>query len=300
VPPAAPGTRAPPPPRARAAPVPLHAREFGGGPALLVLHGLLASGRCWAPFARRLADHFRLHLLDLRNHGDSPRARPMGYRELAADVRRYLAARGLAPRTRAGADDGHGTAHGADRDAPAPTLLGHSLGGKTAMRLALESPALVGALVIVDVAPVDYPAELAAWSTGASRLDADALREAMRASGVPPAAATPLDALGLVDACFDWRADLAAIAADFERLCGFEPPGAGARFEGPALFVAGGASPYLRPEHREAVARCFPAARHVVIPGAGHWLHADAPRRLEETLRAFLAERGPAAPAPAV
>ena len=118
------------------APLPLAHQEIGDGPPLIVLHGLFGSARNWTSVARRLAARRRVYALDLRNHGDSPWADDMDYPAMAGDVVAFM------------------DAHGMDRAA----LLGHSMGGKVAMAAALDHGPRVACLVVVDIAPVDYPA----------------------------------------------------------------------------------------------------------------------------------------------
>ena len=113
----------------------LASQEHGEGPPLVILHGLFGSARNWTAIARRLGEGHRVHTLDLRNHGASPWSDRMGYSDMAADVAAYIDERGLGP----------------------TDLMGHSMGGKAAMAVALLHPAAVSRLVVVDVAPVAYP-----------------------------------------------------------------------------------------------------------------------------------------------
>ena len=116
-------------------PLQLAFETFGEGPPAVILHGLFGSGRNWRGIAQALSARYRVYCVDLRNHGASPWAATMSYPEMAADVRMLIETEGL------------------DR----PVVIGHSMGGKTAMALALESPATVGRLVVVDIAPASYP-----------------------------------------------------------------------------------------------------------------------------------------------
>ena len=118
--------------------VELNALVTGEGDPLVILHGLFGSARNWNAIARQLADIRQVHALDLRNHGASPWHDDMGYERMAEDVADYMQRRGLMP---------------AD-------LLGHSMGGKTAMILALRRPELVERLIVVDIAPVSYTREI--------------------------------------------------------------------------------------------------------------------------------------------
>src|SRR5437868_3739157 len=133
--------------------VPLAVVEYGEGPPLAILHGLFGSGRNWASIAQRLAAGHRVVAFDLRNHGASPWADSMTYAEMAGDVRAAMIGRGFR--------------HYA--------LLGHSMGGKVAMIAALAHPEEAEALVVVDVAPVPYPARLVGHVRAMRRLDLSAI-----------------------------------------------------------------------------------------------------------------------------
>lgn len=243
----------------------------GPAPDLMIAHGLFGSARNWGGIARALADRGRIVAVDLRNHGQSPWSPAHGYADLAADL-----------------------AEVAGTLAPPVDVLGHSMGGKAAMALALTHPAQVRRLVVADIAPVAYghsPLPLVA-AMQAVRLDdrpdrAEADRR-LAAAGVGDAGLRAF-LLGSLDLRADpprWRLNLTALAANMAAITGWpEFPG---RFEGPALFLAGAASDYVRPEHRAAIRRWFPAARIARIPGAGHWLQADRPEAVAAAVRAFL------------
>src|ERR1700722_14106914 len=129
--------------------VTLEAAEFGDGEPVAILHGLFGSGRNWASIAQRLGEHNRVIAFDLRNHGRSPWSETMGYAEMAEDVHGAMAARGHRRYA----------------------LIGHSMGGKIAMVLALSDPAAVERLVVVDIAPVTYPVPYLAYVRAMRALD---------------------------------------------------------------------------------------------------------------------------------
>ena len=257
----------------------LHANETGSGAAVAVLHGLFGAGRNLGLLQRRLAGEFRVLALDLRNHGASPHATEMSYKAMAADVAETLAARGALP----------------------AALLGHSMGGKVAMLLALDRPAAVRALVVADIAPVPYPPHhrglLAAMQAlrlvpGLSRRAADAAL----AGPVPDAAVRGFLLQNLISGDTpSWRIGLAEIAASMPALEDF-PALPRARYEGPVLFVSGGRSNYLRPEHHATIRTSFPAARFATLAGSGHWLHADDPKGFLGLIVPFLEAVTAAAP----
>jgi esterase len=248
-----------------------------GAPPLLIVHGLFGSARNWGVIARRLADTRDVIAVDMRNHGASPWFPTQGYPEMADDLAEVI------------------TAQGGRAD-----VLGHSMGGKAAMALALTRPDCIARLVVADIAPVAYAHD----NTGhvralqampldglTSRADADA-----RLAATEPDAglrAFFLQSLDLKATPPRWRLNLDVLAADMPKIVGW--PEVEGRFAGRCLFVSGSESTYVRSEDRGAILAQFPAARFVKIPGAGHWLHADKPREFEETVRVFLTQD----PAPA-
>ena len=253
--------------------LPLAAVEYGAGPPLAILHGLFGSGRNWASIAQRLAVNRRVIAFDLRNHGASPWAETMDYREMAEDIRASLHARGY------------------DRIA----LLGHSMGGKVAMMAALEHGAAVERLIVADIAPVAYPAHHLWHVQAMRRLDLAAIKrrseaDARLAAAVPDPAERSFLLQNLI---FDnggvrWRANLAAIEREMPRLVGFPAVAEGRSYEGPVLFIAGGRSDYLQPAHEPAIRHLFPKAEIARIENAGHWLHAEQPDAFLAIVESFL------------
>jgi len=239
-------------------------------PPLVIAHGLFGSGRNWGAVARRLADARQVVAVDMRNHGDSPKAPDHGYAAMADDLAAAIAA------------------HGGRAD-----LLGHSMGGKAAMVLALTEPARLRRLIVADMAPVAYQHSQLGYVRAMQAVDLATVRrrgdaDAALAPAVPEAGlrAFFLQSLALGPARADWKLDLATLADQMPRIMAFpELPG---RFDGPTLFLTGGRSDYVRPEHWPEIRRLFPAARHVEIAGAGHWLHADAPDAFAAAVAEFL------------
>jgi len=247
----------------------LHAVTTGAGPDLVLLHGLFGSARNFGTVQRALAARFRVTALDLRNHGSSPRAADMDYGTMAGDVLETLEVATMLP----------------------AAILGHSMGGKAAMRVALERPEAVSALIVADIAPVayaphfrDYAAAMLAIQPGASRAEADAVL----AGVVPDAVMRGFLLQNLrTDGDATWRIGLAEIAAALPDIEGWEVP-AGRMYAGPALFISGETSDYLRPTYRPAIRVLFPAARFITLRHAGHWLHADNPSGFVSVVQEFL------------
>jgi pimeloyl-ACP methyl ester carboxylesterase len=248
-----------------------HKAAAPSAPTLIIAHGLYGSGRNWGVIARRLADRRTVVAVDMRNHGDSPRKATQSYPDMAEDLAEVIAT------------------------LPQPVdVLGHSMGGKAAMQLALTRPDLVRRLIVADIAPVAYSHDQTRHAEAMASLDlsgistraeADALLES---AGVedPALRAFFLQSLDLRATPPRWKLNLPVLKAEMPKIVGW--PGTQGRFEGPALFLTGAESHYVRPEHRDTIRALFPKARFAKIPGAGHWLHAEKPREFEETVRVFL------------
>ena len=249
----------------------LNVTEMGEGSPLILLHGLFGAGRNWGGLQKRLAQRHRVLAPDLRNHGESGRAARMDYPAMAEDVAELIAARGLGP----------------------TAVLGHSMGGKVAMALALRHPGLVSRLVVADIAPVRYPPALRGYvaamralplTPGLARREADAALEA----SIPEAGirAFLLQSLDFNAEPPAWKLGLPEIAAAMPEIEDFPVTG---RFEGPVLVLAGERSGYIRPEHHRVFRALFPAARFALVERAGHWVHADNPNAVLALTEPFLA-----------
>jgi len=248
----------------------LHNVQSGEGAPLILLHGLFGAAKNLGVIARGLAPQRRVIAMDLRNHGESGHGLPMDFATMAADVAESCAALGVAR---------------AD-------VAGHSLGGKTAMMLALMRPEMVARLAVLDIAPVPYTHGYDAY-VAAMRgiaLTPELTRAAAEAALAPVVAQAPMRAFLLNNLVLGgqprWRLGLPEIAAAMPDLLGWAPP-AGARFTGPALFLRGGLSDYVTPSARPAILGLFPAAVQQTIEGASHWLHADKPAEVVAALKEF-------------
>ena len=239
-------------------------------PPLIIAHGLYGSARNWGVIARRLADRRDVVAVDMRNHGDSPHLPTQSYPDMAADLAEVIESIGTPV-----------------------DLLGHSMGGKAAMQLALTRPHLIRRLIVADIAPVAYTHDQtrhvqAMAGLDLARITTRAEADAALAERVadPALRAFFLQSLDLRHKPPRWKLNLPVLAAEMPGIVGW--PGTEGRFDAPALFLTGADSTYVLPEHREDIRRLFPKARFARIPGAGHWLHAEKPREFEETVRVFL------------
>ncbi len=238
-----------------------------------MLHGLFGAAGNWRSIAKGLADTYRVWTLDLRNHGDSPWDDDNSYEAMAGDVRAFMARHGL-----------EGAA-----------VMGHSMGGKAAMVLALTWPEAVGALIVVDIAPVTRPPDLRPYVKAMADIDLSAVtrRAAVGELLTPvvedrPVRAFLLQNLAMKDGILQWRLNLDAIDRQMEAIGGFPEALLDRRYDGPTHFIAGALSPYLGPEHRDLIMRLFPATTMSVIAGAGHWVHAEKPDSFIRAIRRFL------------
>ncbi len=243
-------------------PLQLAFEETGTGPPVIILHGLFGSSSNWRSVARALAPLHRVLCVDLRNHGASPWAETMGYADMAADVLALMQAQRLRR----------------------PWVVGHSMGGKTAMALALMDPAAVGGLVVVDIAPVAYADRMTQYVQAMGGLDADSLASRAAAQSRlaellpdPGVVGFLLQNLVSRNDHFDWRLNLAAIGLAVPELSGFPPELLGRRYDGPASLIYGSRSDYVTPADAARFAELFPQAQMHAVAGAGHWVHADKP-----------------------
>lgn len=251
---------------------PIHSSSTGDGPDVILLHGLFGMGNNLGALARALKDHFRVHSLDLPNHGRSEWLSSMTLASLAAAVREWMQGQGI------------------DR----ASLVGHSLGGKVAMRIALDAPAQVERLVVADIAPVAYPShhdsvfaalEAVAREAPASRAEA----EQVMAGFIGEEGVRQFLLLSLArgeDGRYRWRFNLEGLRRDYGAVR--EAIAAPGSFGEPVLFVKGELSDYIQPQHREAIEALFPRAQLRVLEGCGHWLHAEQPRLFNSVVKRFL------------
>ena len=245
----------------------------GSGPPLVVLHGLFGSRGNWRGIARELAATNTVHTMDLRNHGASPWADSMGYGEMADDVLQLIQFLGLEQ----------------------ATLMGHSMGGKVAMALALRYPQEVGRLVVVDIAPVSYADTLTPFAQAMS--NADVMAAASRTEvqrrlqqAVPDEGVVPFLMQNLVtrNDHFDWRLNLMGISASMQQLCVFPSELTDLCFKGPVTVIAGEHSNYVAKRDGSSFRPMFTQVAVEVIDGANHWVHADQPTVFVQRVRNVL------------
>ena len=256
-------------------PVDLAFDRYGDGPPLIILHGLFGARRNWNAIGRKLAASYSVYLLDLRNHGASPQSTQMDIPHLAADVQYFL------------------DQHRIDR----AVFLGHSLGGKAVMWLALTEPQSVRGFIAVDIAPVSYKHNfndiyeaLRSFDLVGlvSRQDADKkLSRAISHSGLRQFL---LQNLTVGEKGYRWRLDLDILQTATPDLLSFPATENIEPYTGSALFLRAEKSKYLLPEYRPRIDQLFPRADVILLENAGHWVNVDQPERVLALIRNF-AER---------
>jgi esterase len=254
----------------------LHYREYNpdavGRQVVVLLHGLFGSSANLHSIAQGLQDNYHVLVPDLPNHGRSPHTAEISYPVMAQAVSEWLDSLGISE----------------------AWLAGHSMGGKIAMWLALTQGARVSGVMVMDMAPVAYPDRFGAIFAAMEALPlavigdrADA--EAQLAQTLDSADLRAYLLQNLVkdsSGNWRWRINLAGLSAQRATLMDF--PATDASYLGPAVFLYGSTSDYVRPEHAAVIRRLFPYARERQIPGAGHWVYAERPDAVIEALRGFL------------
>ncbi len=249
-------------------------KKYGEGEPLIILHGLLGASSNWHTLARSVfCRYFTVYTLDQRNHGRSPHTDRIDYPTMAADLLHFLEDHGI----------------------PKSHLIGHSMGGKTAMEFALEYPESVNKLIVVDIAPKKYPPKheeilKALKAVDLSKMDTRADIDHALADGIPDPTVRRFLLKNLSYESrtkrYEWELNLSTIHDHYERLN--EAINNSRTFDGPALFVRGGDSEYIERTDEKAIKGLFPNSEFATIDNAGHWVHSDQPEAFAELAKDFL------------
>ena len=252
----------------------LYSRKVGeNGPDFVVLHGLFGSGKNLRSFAGSLEEDFQVWTLDARNHGDSPHADSMSYQQMAEDVVRFFD----------------------ENELENVILLGHSMGGKTAMQLTLQFPDRIAALIVVDIAPVCYDHQQKQLKL-IEAMQGLHLAAEMSRSDIEKKLALKIPEKRLLsflmtnlyrqNGQFQWRIGLEQIAAGMPYLLNY--PEVNSVFKGPVQFIGGENSAYLKFEYHALIRKKFPESRITMLKNCGHWLHIEQPAAFQKTVNEFL------------
>lgn len=238
----------------------------------LIVHGLFGSGRNWGAIARRLAESRTVVTVDMRNHGQSFWADSNGYDDLAADLADVIADTG-------GRMD----------------VIGHSMGGKASMMLALTRPDRVHRLIVADIAPVSYSHTQQHFIDAMRAVDLSGITRRSDAAAQLGEQGVSRDLQAFFTQSLDvkarrWLLNLDALEAEMPKILSF--PDMTSQFDGPTLFLSGAQSDYVRRRDRDTIKALFPTAHFARIPGAGHWLHAEKPGEFLAVAGTFLSANG--------
>ncbi len=236
-------------------------------PPVMIVHGLYGSGRNWGVIAKRLSDQFFVITVDLRNHGDSPWLDTHNYHVMADDLVEVINSLNIKP-----------------------NIIGHSMGGKAAMVLALKRPNLVRNLIIADIAPVKYEHNQSQFIEAMQKVDLSKVEKRSDATLALSKFVEDKSLQNFFTQSLDikakrWKLNLKVLRSEMSEILSF--PKIESEFSGHSLFLKGEKSDYIKSEHRKLIKSLFTKARFATFKEAGHWLHAEKPREFESAARLF-------------
>ena len=236
-------------------------------PPVMIVHGLYGSGRNWGVIAKRLSDQFFVITVDLRNHGDSPWLDTHNYHAMADDLVEVINSLNIKP-----------------------NFIGHSMGGKVAMVLALKRPNLVRNLIIADIAPVKYEHDQSQFIEAMQKVDLSKVEKRSDATLALSKFVEDKSLQNFFTQSLDikakrWKLNLKVLRSEMSEILSF--PKIESEFSGHSLFLKGEKSDYIKSEHRKLIKSLFTKARFATFKEAGHWLHAEKPREFESAARLF-------------
>jgi esterase len=246
-------------------------RESGHGKPLIILHGLMGSSDNWLPQAKMLSDEYRVFTVDQRNHGQSPHSDTLNYKVLTEDLKEFIQQQRLEK----------------------PVVLGHSMGGKTAMNFAIAHPNMISALIVADIAPKYYKVHHDVIVKGLKAIPIDTLTTRSEADRVLADYVAEEDVRQFLlknlsrkpEGGFSWKINLPVIEKSLEDI-GQDLQFEGI-FEGQALFIRGANSNYVKDADRDRIKQLFPKSTLITMD-TGHWVQAEKPKEFVEVVRNFL------------
>jgi esterase len=253
----------------------LYYESSGKGEPIMILHGLFGSGRNWSAVAKKLSKKFEVFLVDLRNHGKSPHAPTMSYLDMAKDVNSLITKLNIV----------------------GLTLIGHSMGGKVAMKAALLEPDLIGELVVIDIAPISYPDCYTNILNVINNMPEEKLCSRASADIYLAPRITDkttrqfiLQNLIYVEGKLKWRLNIACLIKEMKTIVGWSSARKGA-FLKPSFFISGERSHRVTDTNKTVIASYFPDYKHYLVAGAGHWPHTEAPREFLRILANIITKK---------
>ncbi|MDH5475344.1 MAG: alpha/beta fold hydrolase [Cyclobacteriaceae bacterium] len=246
-------------------------RKTGKGAPLIILHGLFGSSDNWLSIAKILEEHHTVFTIDQRNHGQSPHSNDFSYEHMADDLKKIII----------------------EQHIESPIILGHSMGGKTAMKFAVNNPAMLKKLIVVDIGPKEYPVHHDIILKGLNSINIAALKSRVEADQLLSKYISDigirqflLKNIARSSNGFQWKINLPIITSKIKQV------GVGLlsddRYEGDSLFIRGGNSNYILDEDVDMLNQHFPNHKLETVDNAGHWVHAEQPNLFVEKVINFI------------
>ncbi|WP_417782523.1 alpha/beta fold hydrolase [Terasakiella pusilla] len=249
-------------------------QDIGEGDPVVIIHGLFGAAKNWNSIAKQMARRYRILTVDLRNHGSSPWTDTMSYVEMADDIAEFLDQRGL----------------------DQANIVGHSMGGKVAMTLALRQSERVSKLCVADIAPVKYPQSV--FKSYIEKLQSVDLSSVSRRSQVDPLISDAIESRSVrafllgnlisTDEGIKWQVNLDVLGRELDSIVGVPAIRPDSKYDGETLFLTGAQSDYVQSSHHQLIKHLFPKVKFHSIAEAGHWLHAEKPHEFMDALNGFL------------
>jgi esterase len=249
----------------------LNYKEFGQGQPIIILHGLFGMLDNWQTISKQLGEHYGVYAIDQRNHGRSPHTDDIDYQILSEDLRQFMQAHWIYK----------------------AVIIGHSMGGKTAMQFALDNPDMVEKLIVIDIAPKAYKGGHELYFESIRSIDLATVTSRNEVEEHLKINVTDFGTRQFLmknlhrneeDNRFEWKINFDALYNNYQKILGNIE---GETFEGETLFIRGAKSNYIA-ENEPVIGTYFPNATIQTIEDAGHWVHADQPKRLLASILTFL------------
>ena len=248
-------------------------QDIGEGTPVVILHGLFGAAKNWNSIAKQMARKYRIITVDLRNHGNSPWTDTMSYVDMAEDMVDFLDQRGL------------------DKAA----IVGHSMGGKVAMTMALKAPERVERLVVADISPVKYKLVFKLYVDALKSVDLNTVKRRADIEPLisdviksPAVRAFLLGNLANTSEGLKWQVNLDTLGNEMDKIGGVPALRMDVNYPGATLFINGGESDYVQTSHHQLIKHLFPKVQFKTIEGAGHWVHAEKPYDFMDALSDFV------------